>query len=211
MASHHLFTIVIAAPETTNAKHMSFNNSICTNYQIFADIGTDGGRYKYNMTFETAGKFQALANTTSVGASASYLNTTNVTMGGINASTFKVADINATLNSFNVTVSHPAVWTGAGTLGFETLNRSQECAITFDAQVKYDALTDELINTFDAQAAAVDGVGLNIVNNANFDIAINDYILTNVAMAESDIMMVDISGKSIDDGAEALLSLDWST
>ena len=210
MASHHLFTIAIAAPETTSAKHMLFHNCVCTNFQISADTGTDGGRYKYSATFSTGGNYQSLASTTSVAPSASYLNTTNVTMGGITASTLKVADINVTLNSFTVSVDFPAVWTGAGSLGFETVNRVQECSITFDAQVKYDSLTDELINTFDAQAAAVDGVGLNIVNSANFDIAINDYILTNVAMSEGDIMMLDISGKSVDDGTEALLSLDWS-
>ena len=210
MASHHLFTIAIAAPETTRAKHMLFHNCVCTNFQISADTGTDGGRYKYSATFSTGGNYQSLASTTSVAPSASYLNTTNVTMGGITASTLKVADINVTLNSFTVSVDFPAVWTGAGSLGFETVNRTQECSITFDAQVKYDSLTDELINTFDTQAAAVDGVGLNIVNSANFDIAINDYILTNVAMSEGDIMMLDISGKSVDDGTEALLSLDWS-
>ena len=211
MASHHLFNIVVASPGVTNGKNMSFNNCVCTNYQISADIGTDGGRYKYSATFSTAGKFQSLADTTSVGPSASYLNTTNVTMGGINASTLKVADINATLNSFNVTVDNPVVYTGAGSLGYETLNRAQECSVIFDAQVKYDDLTSGLINTFDAQTAAVNGDGLKIVNSANFDIAINDYVLTNVSTSEGDIMMLDISGKSVDDGAEALLSLDWST
>ena len=211
MASHHLFTIALAAPETTNAKHMLFHNCICTNFQISADIGTDGGRYKYSATFSTGGNYQALANQTSIAPSASYLNTTNVTMGGINASTLKVADVNATLNSFSVAVDFPAVWTGAGSLGYEVCNRAQECSITFDAQVKYDDLTDELINTFDAQSAAVDGVGLNIVNSANFDIAINDYILTNVALSEGDLMMLDISGKALDDGTEPLLVLDWAS
>ena len=211
MASHHLFTIALAAPETTNAKHMLFHNCICTNFQISADIGTDGGRYKYSATFSTGGNYQALANQTSIAPSASYLNTTNVTMGGINSSTLKVADINATLNSFSVAVDFPAVWTGAGSLGYEVCNRAQECSITFDAQVKYDDLTDELINTFDAQSAAVDGVGLNIVNSANFDIAINDYILTNVAFNEGDLMMLDVSGKALDDGSEALLVLDWAS
>lgn len=130
---------------------------------------------------------------------------------GINASTLKVADINATLSSFSVTVDFPAIWTGAGSLGYEVVNRAQECSITFDAQVKYDDLTDGLINTFDGQSAAVDGVGLNIVNSANFDIAINDYILTNVAFNEGDLMMLDISGKALDDGSEALLVLDWAS
>ena len=210
MASHHLFTIAIAAPDTSSGAHMLFHNCICTNFQVSADIGTDGGRYKYSATYVTGGNYQSLASTTSVAPSASYLNTTNVTMGGINASTFKIADINATLNSFSVAVDFPAVWTGAGSLGFETVNRAQECSITFDAQVKYDDLTKGLINTLDTQTAAVDGVGLNIVNSSNFDIAINDYILTNVSLTEGDVMMLDISGKSVDDGAEALLTLDWT-
>ena len=210
MASHHLFTIAIAAPDTSSGAHMLFHNCICTNFQVSADIGTDGGRYKYSATYVTGGNYQSLASTTSVAPSASYLNTTNVTMGGINASTFKIADINATLNSFSVVVDFPAVWIGAGSLGFETVNRAQECSVTFDAQVKYDDLTKGLINTLDTQTAAVDGVGLNIVNSSNFDIAINDYILTNVSLTEGDVMMLDISGKSVDDGAEALLTLDWT-
>ena len=210
MASHHLFTIAIAAPETTNAKHMLFHNCVCTNFQISADIGTEGGRYKYSATFSTGGNYQALASNTAVAPSASYLNTTNVTMGGINASTLKVADINATLQSFSVAVDFPAVWTGAGSLGFEVVNRAQECSVTFEAQVKYDDLTKGLINTFDTQTAATDGDGLKIVNSSNFDIQINDYVLTNVALSEGDIMMLDISGKAIDDGSEALLSLDWT-
>tara|TARA_Y100001963_G_scaffold19104_1_gene24149 strand:- start:15289 stop:16314 length:1026 start_codon:yes stop_codon:yes gene_type:complete len=211
MASHHLFTIVVASPGVTNGKNMSFNNCVCTNYQISADLGTDGGRYKYSMTFSTAGKFQSLADSTSVAPSAPYANTTNVTMGGINASTLKVADINATLNSFSVVVDNPVTWAGAGSLGYEVMNRSQECSVTFDAQIKYDDLTDELINTFDSQTAAVNGDGLKIVNSANFDIAINDYVLTNVSLSEGDIMMLDVSGKAVDDGSEALLALDWTT
>ena len=210
MASHHLFTIAVAAPETSDAKHMLFHNCVCTNFTISADTDTDGGIYKYSATFSTGGNYQSLADTTTVAPSASYTNTTNVTMGGINSSTFKVADINATLKSFTVSVDFPAVWVGAGALGFETVNRGQECSVTFDAQVKYDDGTDALIDTFDTQTAAVDGVGLNIVNSANFDIAINDYILTNVVLSEGDIMMLDISGKSVDDGSEALLALDWT-
>ena len=211
MASHHLFTIAIAAPETTNAKHMLFHNCVCTNFTISADTATDGGRYKYSATFSAGGAgAAATASTTTVEPTASYLNTTNVTMGGINATSLKVADINATLKSFSVSVDFPAVWTGAGSFGYEIVNRGQECSITFDAQVKYDDLTDELLSTYDTQATPVDGVGLNIVNSANFDIAINDYVLTNVALSEGDIMMLDISGKSVDDGAEALLTLDWT-
>ena len=212
MASHHLFTIAVAAPETTNAKNMLFHNCVCTNFTISADTATDGGRYKYSATFSAGGAGAAApGSTTAVAPTASYANTTNVTMGGINATSFKIADINATLKSFSVSVDFPAVWTGAGSFGYETVNRGQECSVTFDAQVKYDDLTDSLLSTYDAQATPVDGVGLNIVNSANFDIAINDYVLTNVAMSEGDIMMLDISGKSVDDGAEALLALDWTT
>ena len=211
MSSHHLFTIAVAAPETTNAKNMLFHNCVCTNFTISADTATDGGRYKYSATFSAGGAGAAsLASEVAVAPTASYLNTTNVTMGGINATSFKVADINATLKSFSVVVDFPAVWTGAGSFGYETVNRGQECSVTFDAQVKYDNLTDGLLNTWDTQAAAVDGVGLNIVNSANFDIAINDYILTYVGLSEGDIMMLDISGKAIDDGTEALLTLDWT-
>ena len=160
MASHHLFTIAVAAPEVSNAKNMLFHNCVCTNFTISADTDTDGGRYKYSATFSTGGNYQSLADETSVAPTASYLNTTNVTMGGINASTLKVADVDATLKSFSVAVDFPAIWTGAGSLGFETVNRGQECSVTFDAQVKYDDFSDAIINDFDTQTAATDGDGL---------------------------------------------------
>ena len=112
--------------------------------------------------------------------------------------------------SFNRSVDHPAIWTGAGGAGFITCNRGQEASVTFDAQVKYDELGDEHIQSFDT-GAVHDNVGLYIENSDNFDISVNDYIITNAALAEGDIMMLDLSGKAIDDGTEALLTLDWTS
>ena len=163
------------------------------------------------MTFSTGTKYTDLDDETDVSSPSVYANTTNVTLGNMDAGTFKVADINATLKSFSIEVAHPAVWVGAGASGFQVCNRGSEASIVFNAQVKYDDLVDGLLNTWDTQAAAVDGVGLNIVNSANFDIAINDYVLTYVGIAEGDIMMLDITGKSVDDGTEPLLTLDWTT
>ena len=38
---------------------------------------------------------------------------------------------------------------------------------------------------------------------------INNGLLTNVALSEGDIMMLDVSIKAVDDGSDALLTLDF--
>ena len=217
LGSHELFTIVIARPLSSNtggalenkAKNLEFTDCVCTNYQISADSTTDGGLYKFSMTFSTGSIYSDFDDATDVTATA-YANSTVVTMGKINAGSLKVFNANHILSSFNVTVDHPAIWTGAGGAGFITCNRGQEASVTFDAQVKYDELGDEHIQSFDT-GAVHDNVGLYIENSDNFDISVNDYIITNAALAEGDIMMLDLSGKAIDDGTEALLTLDWTS
>ncbi len=209
MASHSLFTVIVASPDVTSGKNMEFLDCVVTNFQLSADSGTDGGRYKYSVTFSTGGVYYDLDDETSVAPTASYANTTNVTLGTLNASTLKVFNLNHVLSSFSVNVDNPAVWIGAGASGFQTCNRGQECAVTFEAQVKYDDLGDTHFNLFDVQAASKDEVGLYLQNTADFDISINDYVITNVALSEGDVMMLDLSGKAVDDGTEALLTLDW--
>lgn len=212
MTSHSLFTVVVARPASSVssnlAKNMEFLDCVVTNFQISADVGTDGGRYKYSVTFATGSAYSDLDDATTVSPTAVYASSTNVTLGTLNSSTLKVFNINHALNSFSVNVDSPAVFVGAGSGGFESLQRGQECSVTFDAQVKYDDTGDDHIQAYDT-GAVHDNVGLYLQNTADFDISINDYIITNAALSEGDIMMLDLSGKAVDDGTEALLTLDW--
>ena len=50
-----------------------------------------------------------------------------------------------------------------------------------------------------------------MVNSANLDITINDYVATNVSLSEGDLMMLDISLKAVDDGAEKVVEIDFTS
>ena len=49
-----------------------------------------------------------------------------------------------------------------------------------------------------------------IVNDGKFGIDTANGVLTNVALSEGDIMMLDCSIKAVDDGTDALLEVDLS-
>jgi len=49
-----------------------------------------------------------------------------------------------------------------------------------------------------------------ITNNNAFGVNVQNGIFTNVALSEGDIMMLDCSIKSVDDGTDALVTFDVS-
>ena len=49
-----------------------------------------------------------------------------------------------------------------------------------------------------------------ITNNNAFGIDVQNGVFTNVAYSEGDIMMLDCSIKSVDDGTDALITVDLS-
>lgn len=210
LSGHELFTFVIAAPSVTNGKHIEIPDCVCTNYTLSADTDTDGGCYKFSMTFASGSKYQDLDDQSTVTSPIEYASTTLVHMSDFDHSSLKAADVTApTMKSFSVVVDHPAIFVGASSAGYQVTNRSSECAVTFDTQLKYDNLTDELINTFDAGNALING--LDLVTLVNFDINVKKSVLTNASFSEGDIMMIDVSGKAFDDGTNALVEFDFTS
>ena len=112
------------------------------------------------------------------------------------------------LNSFTCTIDHPAVFSGVTSTGYEVVSRGAECAVTVDCQVKYDAETKTLVHGYDTQASHNGTNSFVITNNNAYGVAIDNAVYTNVAYSESDIMMLDISIKSVDDGTDALVTFD---
>ncbi|HAI40145.1 MAG TPA: hypothetical protein DCM40_19660 [Maribacter sp.] len=210
LGSHELFTFVIAAPSVTNGKNIEIPDCVCTNYTLSADTDTDGGCYKFSMTFASGSKYQDLDDATNVSSPTEYANTTLVHMSDFDHSSLKVADVTApTMKSFSVAVDHPAVFVGASAGGYQVTNRSNECAVTYDAQVKYDDLTDLLISAYDLGVQQSNG--LDLVTSVNFDINVKKSFLTNCAFSEGDIMMLDVSGKATDDTSNALVEFDFTS
>ena len=112
------------------------------------------------------------------------------------------------MSSFTTAIESPAVFTGVASDGFEVVSRGAEIAVTAEAQVKYDGNTKGFINSFDTQTAALSGNMLVITNDANFGVAIENGVFTDVALSEGDLMMLDCSIKSVDDGTDALVEFD---
>jgi hypothetical protein len=62
--------------------------------------------------------------------------------------------------------------------------------------------------TLEAQISS--GNMLVITNNNAFGVDMQNGVFTNVALSEGDLMMLDCSIKSVDDGTDALITFDVS-
>ena len=201
-------TFVIQPSDVTNQQGMEFFGCLVTNFSISADMGTEGGRYKWSATIQT-GKKPDLASTAEPTITA-YANT-NIPLLS-NASDVRISDVsNMVLNSFTASIDSPAVFTGPTATGYEIASRGPEIAVTVDSQVKYDSNTKGFINEFDTQTAAnTAGNMFKIVNNNAYGVLVTSGLFTNVALVEGDIMMLDCSIKAVDDGSSDLISFDLS-
>ena len=199
-------TVVLQPSDVSNQTGLEFFGCVVTNFTISADIGTEGGRYKWSTTLQT-GKVPDLASTASAGSTV-YANTTGTTLAS--ASGVEVYNADATLHSFTTTIDYPAVFSGITSTGYDTVARGADCAVTHDCQVKYDGNTKGLVNSFDTQTAANAETTFIVVNNGKFGVDTANGVLTNVAYSEGDMMMLDVSIRAIDDGSDELLIVDLS-
>ena len=201
-------TFVIQPSDVSNQQGMEFFGCLVTNFSISADMTTEGGRYKWSATIQTGLKpdLASIADPTIT----AYANTNIPLMS--NASGFKISDVSdMVMNSFTVAIDSPAVFTGVFTGGYEIASRGAEIAVTADTQVKYDSNTKGFISEFDTQTTAnTAGDMFKIVNNNAYGVEIESGLFTNVALSEGDLMMLDCSIKSVDDGSSALITFDLS-
>ena len=203
------FTIVIKAPQHSSAQSFEMRGCVCTNFSISADVGTDGGLYTYSATIQSGLTVDATEGSALAGTNV-YVNTDLSKLSS--ATALEVLNQTVVMQSFTVTVDSPAVFFGAGaestTNGFNTLTRAPELSVTADTTIKYDANTMEFINTFDTQTAMYDGDAFKIVNDDKWGVDIQSVVLTNVAMSEGDLMMLDVSLKAVDNGTDNLVLFD---
>ena len=196
-------TVVIQPSDVSNQRGMEFFGCVVTNFTISADTATEGGRYKWSATIQT-GRIPDLDSQVAPTITA-YANNTGTTLAS--ASGVKVYGVDAVLNNFTTTIDYPAVFSGITSGGYEVVSRGAECAVTHDCQVKYDGNTKDMISNFDGGAVKAENTFI-ITNNGKFGIDTANGVLTNVALSEGDIMMLDMSLKAVDDGTDALLIVD---
>ena len=198
-------TVVFQPSDVTNQQGMEFFGCVVTNFVISADMNTEGGRYKWSATLQT-GKKPDLASTAEPTITA-YANTDMPKLSS--ASDIQVMDKEVVLNSFSLTIEHPAVFVGQSTTGYAIVGRGVECSVTADAQIKYDGNTKGMINEFDTQTGSNSSTSaFQIVNDNSFGILTKKAVYTNCALSEGDMMMLDVSVKAVDNGSLELVTVD---
>ena len=200
-------TVVIKSSDHSNQRSLEMAGMVVTNFALSADAGEEGGRYKFSATLQSGVK-PDLNESSTVAGNSVYANTTNVFMSS--ASGLKTFDTDVVMQSFTATIDSPAVFSGVTSTGYELVTRGAETAVTVDTQVKYDGNTKGFINSFDTQTAPLSGNMFVMTNNNAYGIDVQNGVFTNVAYAEGDVMMLDCSIKSVDDGSDALISFDIS-
>ena len=193
------FTLVLAPPDTTDGYNIILKGCLCTNFSISAEAGADGGLYKWSATISTGVKpitdnAQPEAGTVYSAAPISISTLTSATTVNSIASTV--------MSSFSVTVDSPAVYSGVSATGFAAFARAPELAVTASASVKYDSVTRPILNNFNTQSAhdAAGMLTLTQATAAHCSISMGSGVLTNVALSESDIMMLDVDIKAVNVG-----------
>lgn len=200
-------TVVIKSSDHTNQRSLEIPGMVVTNFALSADAGEEGGRYKFSATLQSGVKPDVNESSVLAGNNV-YANTTNVFMSS--ASGLKVFNTDVVMQSFTATIDSPAVFSGVTSTGYELVTRGAETAVTVDTQIKYDGNTKGFINSFDTQTAPLSGNMFVMTNNNAYGIDVQNGVFTNVAYAEADVMMLDCSIKSVDDGTDALITFDIS-
>tara|TARA_Y100001938_G_scaffold143179_1_gene215556 strand:+ start:1075 stop:2076 length:1002 start_codon:yes stop_codon:yes gene_type:complete len=202
------FTLVLASPDRNDAQNIVIKGCLCTNFQISADMGTDGGQYKFSATISSGRVPDLTENSAAAGTAYS---ADHVDMSGIDVSETKVYSVNPVLSAFSMTVDSPAVYTGVGEgNGYACFGRSEEIAVTATATVKLDSVTMELPDAFDSQVThdAADLFTINQTTDTATSIQIPCGVLTNVAYNEADAMMLDVEMKALNQESGNVLTVD---
>jgi len=207
------FAVVVVTPEA--AQQMYFKGCFLTSLTISGDIGEEAGRLKISGTFKS-GCIPALNDTSIVPTHNRASFNTNYFMTdydhGASNGVMTIADLSGcVLKSFSLTIENDVVMSGYDASGnFQQMHRGiPEVAVTFDAVVKYDAETDNLIQTFGEQSTGTVANTLTATDNAtrNVDISLPTCIITDVSFSEEDAMFLSVSSKAVASTSGSIVSI----
>ena len=198
------FAVVVVTPEA--AQQMYFKGCFLTSLTISGDIGEEAGRLKISGTFKS-GCIPALNDTSIVPThdrasfNTNYFMTDYGDSGSTNAVTTIAGISDPVMKSFSLTIENDVVMSGYDTSGnFQQMHRGiPEVAVTFDAVVKYDGDTDNLIQTFGEQSTSTVANTLTAADSVtrNVDISLPTCIITDVSFSEEDAMFLSVSSKAV--------------
>jgi len=204
--SDKTFTLVLAPPDTTDGNNIVMVGCLVTNLSISADTGTDGGLYKFSATISSGQK--PITNNTQTEAGTAY-SVAPISIATLTSATTVNSVADTVLSGFSITIDSPAVYTGVGANGFDHFARGAEIAVTATASIKYDSTTRAILNNFNTQTSPDDADFLTLTQAtaAHCSIAIIRGVLTNAALSEGDVSMIDVEMKAVTDGSDAVMSL----
>ena len=198
------FAVVVVTPEA--AQQMYFKGCFLTSLTISGDVGEEAGRLKISGTFKS-GCIPALNDTSIVPThdrasfNTNYFMTDYGDSGSTNAVTTIGGISDPVMKSFSLTIENDVVMSGYDTSGnFQQMHRGiPEVAVTFDAVVKYDGDTDNLIQTFGEQSTSTVANTLTAADSVtrNVDISLPTCIITDVSFSEEDAMFLSVSSKAV--------------
>jgi len=199
------FTLVLASPDTTDGYNIVMGGCMCTNFSISADMGTDGGVYKWSATI-SSGRVPSLNNADALSIAA--YSGSPITLA--TASVKKFYSLSPIMANFGLTIDSPAVYSGIASTGYEAFTRGAETSVTANASMKLDSVTRVLPDNFDTQSThdAADAFTITQTAAADFSIAMASGYLTEVSYNEGDMMMIDASLKGVTIGSGSLLTID---
>ena len=194
---------------------LAFKDCVVTSLTLNGDTGTEGGRVKFSVTFQTGTLAEDLSDA-SISVDTDFGADENYFMSSWSDVAYRkmygVDDL--VMSSFSLTLENPATFSGLISTGYEVVSRAGEFSATLDATAKYDANTEPLIASFNNQTQEGSTASqATILNNDSsltdgaFGIKMDKTILTNVAFNEGDVMMLDVSVKAVGDGSNALVEV----
>ena len=195
---------MVVTPEA--AQQMYFKGCFLTSLTISGDVGEEAGRLKISGTFKS-GCIPALNDTSIVPThdrasfNTNYFMTDYGDSGSTNAVTTIAGISDPVMKSFSLTIENDVVMSGYDVNGnYQQMHRGiPEVAVTFEAVVKYDGDTDNLIQTFGEQSTSTVANTLTAADSVtrNVDISLPTCIITDVSFSEEDAMFLSVSSKAV--------------
>ena len=207
-----LLTLAIMPPSNgvttpSDTDGIVYKDCVVTAFSWTGDMGTNGGLITYSATLKTFSPVALNVDASAYTIAAYELSASQTcTMGDWQTPANRVicGQADVMVNSFTLNLENDAVFLGRGASGVcEVVGRAGEFSATTDISVKYDDESADLLNQFQAATTAA-SAGNTILSNAStpadgasWGFQFPQSVFTSVALAEGDIMNIDVSVKMV--------------
>ena len=203
VANNLVLTFAIKTPVSN--KSIILKDCVVTSFSISADTATESGRLKYSATVKT-GSLHTFNGASD--ATIADLGTDDVFIGECATSDYRIAHglADSIVSSFTLNLESDAVFLSANASGdHDVVSRASEFIFNADMSIKYDATTEPLLTTWQTQTGGASVAVTSLANVATpadgtFGWKIYQGLLTNVAINEGEVAMLDISVKGLGNG-----------